>query len=151
MVQHSMKVLYHGHAIFYASCARIRILFTMKFVKIFVAWLVAIQLALAPILAQPLLIQPNMRPLGGSGVSNLRVIEQSKDGTEVLLGMDVMYDGFGGQTAQVVPLIEKRDQKGVSKWFGADPITVAIGKGPISIKVRYFNDEEGVPPELTTD
>ena len=37
----------------------------------------------------------------------------------------------------------------MSHWFGADPITVTIGKSPSSIKVKYFNDEEGVPPEVS--
>src|SRR5262245_53206574 len=117
----------------------------MKVLKIFIVWLLAIQLGLTPLFGQPIVLQPTLRPLAASGVSNLRVIEQSRDGTEVLFGMDVTYDGFCGQTALIVPVIEKKDQKGVSRWFGADPVTVPIGKSPISIKVKYFNDEEGVP------
>ena len=105
-----------------------------------------------PVAGQPVLIQPNRpQPVFGSGFNNLRVISQSPDGTEVSLGMDYTYDGFGGQTALIFPVIERKDQKGVSGWFGADPVTVTVGKGQISIKVKYFNDEAGVPPQFTSD
>ena len=105
-----------------------------------------------PVAGQPVLIQPNRnQPVFGSGVNNLRVVSQSPDGTDVLLAMDYTYDGFGGQTALIFPVIDKKDQKGVSGWFGADPVTVVVGKGQISIKVKYFNDEAGVPPQFTSD
>ena len=105
-----------------------------------------------PMAGQPTLIQPNRnQPVFGSGINNLRVASQSPDGTEVSLAMDYTYDGFGGQTALIFPVIDKKDQKGVSGWFGADPVTVVVGKGQISIKVKYFNDEAGVPPQFTSD
>lgn len=61
------------------------------------------------------------------------------------------YDGLAGATAHILPVIEKKSQKGVSAWFGANAQTVGAGRGTVSIKVRYFVDEEGVPSELTTD
>jgi hypothetical protein len=39
----------------------------------------------------------------------------------------------------------------VSVWFGSDPATIGQGRGSISIKVKYFNDEPGVPPMFTSD
>ncbi len=102
--------------------------------------------------AQPVLNSQNsFRPQSGTGITNLRVTRQSADGTEVVLTMDYAYDGLAGPNAQAIPLIEKKDQKGVSAWFGADPVAVGIGRGVISLTVKYFNDEPGVPPALTTD
>ena len=87
----------------------------------------------------------------GTGITRLRVLRQSEDGTEVVLTMDYNYDGFAGTTAVILPVIKKKGQPGVSGWFGCDPAVVPQGRGPISIKVKYFNDETGVPPQFTSD
>ena len=120
-----------------------------------VVWLLVLQLSgFLSLLAQPILIQPN-DPFGrapvGSGIENLRVSQQSADGTEALLTMDYTYDGFSGPIALLLPVIGKRGERGVAAWFGADPITVGRGRGTVSIKVKYFNDEPGVPPMFTSD
>jgi len=86
-----------------------------------------------------------------SGVANLRVGGVSEDGTEALLVMEYTYNGNAGPTALIVPVIENRRQRGVSGWFGADRVAVPRGKGLISIKVKFFNDEPGVPAAVTTD
>ena len=128
----------------------------MKLLKNLMIWALILQLSgIAPLLAQPVLIQPN-NPFGGtqmsgSGIENLRVMKQTADGTEALITMDYSYDGFGGSIAQVVPVIGKRGEKGVSAWFGSDPVTVGRGRGTITVKVKYFNDEAGVPPMFTSD
>ena len=118
-------------------------------------WTLVLQLSGLALFAQPILIQPNdpfgQRPVIGMGVENLRVVEQSADGTEALLTMDYSYDGFAGTTAKIVPMIGKKGQRGVSGWFGSDPVTIGRGSGTISIKVKYFNDEPGVPPMFTSD
>ncbi|MBM3838045.1 MAG: hypothetical protein FJ398_08780 [Verrucomicrobia bacterium] len=114
--------------------------------------LLALGLTLNSLVGQPVLTQPG--PFQGrpsTGVTNLRITSQSADGTEAVLTMDCGYDGFGGPTALVIPVIEKKGQKGVTAWFGADPAAIGIGKALISIKVKYFNDEPGVPPQFTTD
>jgi membrane protein involved in colicin uptake len=124
----------------------------MKRLKHIIAGWLAIHLSLGPLIAQPILTQPNpFQSQTGTGINNLRVVQQSPDGTEVVLTMEYTYDGFGGQNALIVPVIEKRDQKGIAAWFGADPVTVGMGKGLVSIKVKYFNDEPGVPLQLTSD
>ena len=128
----------------------------MKRLEQITIWLLIAQLSgVFPLLAQPILIQPG-DPFGarqtiGSGVENLRVVEQSADGTEAQLTMDYSYDGFSGPVAQLLPVIGKKGQKSVSAWFGSDPVTVGRGRGTITIKVRYFNDEPGVPPMFTSD
>lgn len=101
--------------------------------------------------AQPLILQPNQPQIGGNGIKNVRVVRQNPEGTEVVLAMDYTYDGFGGLTALVLPVIEKKDQKGIGHWFGLDPVTIGVGRGPVSVKVRFFNDEPGVPEKFTTD
>lgn len=131
----------------------------MNPVQQFVTWILILQLSglagVLPLLAQPVIIRPN-DPFGnqqtiGSGVENLRLVEQNADGTEALLTMDYSYDGFSGPVALLLPIIGKKGETGVSRWFGADPVTVGRGRGTVSIKVRYFNDEPGVPPMYTTD
>src|SRR5215510_14261119 len=128
----------------------------MKLLQQSVAWLLTIQLSGAPsLLAQPVIIQP-ADPFGnqksfGNGVENLRVARQNPEGTEVQLTMDYAYDGFGGPVAQVLPIIGKKGQGGVSAWFGADPVTVGRGRGTITQRVRFFNDEPGVPAMFTSD
>jgi len=124
----------------------------MSLLRSFTQALCAFGLSLSPVVAQPVLTQPGSfqgRPT--TGVTNLRITSQSADGSEAVLTMDCGYDGFGGPTALVVPVIEKRGQKGVAAWFGADPVAVGVGKALISIKVKYFNDEAGVPPQFTSD
>src|SRR5258708_2529413 len=124
----------------------------MKVLHHFISIMLALQLSLGSLLAQPVMVQqsPFQSPTG-TGITNLRLINQSPDGTEALLTMDYSYDGRLGPSVQIVPLFEKKDQKGVSAWFGADPVTVGQGRGPVSVKSKYFNDEPGVPPQLTTD
>ncbi len=110
------------------------------------------QLGMSPLLAQPIITQPTpIQPQMGNGVANLRVGNLSQDGTEVILTMDSSYDGFGGRSAKIIPIIQKKDQQQVSGWFGADPVTIGPGRGMISIKVKYFNDEASAPGQLTTD
>jgi hypothetical protein len=106
-----------------------------------------------PVPAQPRPVEvPELNTqLTSSGVRNLRVGTESADGTEVLLVMEYTYNGNSGPNAQIVPVIESRKQPGVSKWFGSDRVIVPRGKGPISFKVRFFNDEPDVPATLTTD
>ncbi|MBU6399619.1 MAG: hypothetical protein KGS61_04825 [Verrucomicrobia bacterium] len=117
------------------------------------AWLLTAQLGFGPLLAQPVFVpsESALKPTPGSAVTNLRVVRQSSDGTEVELSMNYTYDGFAGPSAMLVPVIEKRNQKGVSGWFGCDPVSVGQGKGIVSVKVKYFNDEAGVPPQFTSD
>src|SRR5688572_11730318 len=128
----------------------------MKILKQVAVWLLVFQLCgLGPLLAQPVLIQPN-DPFGQRapvvmGAENLRVSQQNTDGTEALLTLDYTYDGFAGPLALILPVIGKRGQQGVGAWFGSDPVTVGRGRGTISVKVRYFNDEPGVPPMFTSD
>ncbi len=128
----------------------------MKFLERSVVWLLVAQLSGWPaLLAQPVIIQPGS-PFGaqqnlGSGIDNLRISQQSPDGAEAHLTMDYSYDGFGGPVAQILPVIGKKGQKGVSAWFGADPVTVGRGRGTITLRVRYFNDEPGVPAVFTSD
>src|SRR5690242_2352864 len=98
-----------------------------KLLQRVVAWILVLQLSGGPaLLAQPVIIQP-VDPFGtqrsiGSGIENLRVSQQSPDGTEAQLTMDYSYDGNGGTVAQVLPVIGKKGEKGVSAWFGADPV-----------------------------
>ena len=86
-----------------------------------------------------------------TSVANVRTAGQSADGTEVTLVMDYTYNGSFGPTARIVPKIESRKQPGVSGWFGADMVAVPRGKGPVSFRVKFFNDEPGAPATLTTD
>src|SRR5665213_2733947 len=112
--------------------------------------LLAIQIGLAPILGQ-ILLQPQSHPAGGSGISNLRVVKQTADGTEVLLAMDFVYDGINGPDARILPEIADKKQPGIAKWFGTEPATIGVGHGTIQIRVKFFNDDPGVPPQVTTD
>lgn len=86
-----------------------------------------------------------------NGVSNLRVGSMSADGTETTLIMEYTYNGNNGPTALLVPVIDSRNQNGISGWFGAEQVAVPRGRGPVSFKVKFFNDEPGVPPTVTTD
>ena len=101
--------------------------------------------------ARPIEVPELNSRLTSSGVANLRVGAMSDDGTETLLIMEYTYNGNNGPTALIVPVIESRKQPGVSGWFGADRVSVPRGKGLISIKVKFFNDEPGVPATITTD
>jgi hypothetical protein len=113
----------------------------------------ALLMNLAPAFAQPVIVGGNdpLRGAGGSALRNLRVTEISADGTEAVLTLDYTYDGSMGASAFVVPVILKKGDKGVSAWFGANPQTVVRGRGTVSVKVRFFNDEPGVPSQLSTD
>jgi hypothetical protein len=124
----------------------------MKALKALLVSILVCQLSLGPLLAQPVILQPNpFESRTGTGVTNLRIVRQSADGTEVILTMEYSYDGFAGNNALAIPVIEKRNQKGVSAWFGSDPVAIGRGKGLISMTIKYFNDEPGVPPEFTSD
>lgn len=101
--------------------------------------------------ARPIEVPELNSRLTSSGVANLRVGAMSDDGTETLLIMEYTYNGNNGPTALIVPVIESRKQPGVSGWFGADRVSVPRGKGLISIKVKFFNDEPGAPATITTD
>jgi hypothetical protein len=121
----------------------------------FFAVVLIFQLALGPAFAQ---IFDSSSPFGGagntvnvSGISNLKIVDQSADGTEVTLNFDYTYDGLAGPTAKLIAVIEKRGEKGVAGWFGCDPVVVSKGNGPVSVRIRYFNDEFGVPPQFTSD
>ena len=122
----------------------------MKPLKCRCIGLLALQLVCA-LYAQPILIQPQNQNMGGTSVSNLRILKQSEDGTEVTLTVDFIYDGTSGPTARLAPVITDKKQPKASTWFGADPVSVGAGHGTVSLRVKYFNDDPGVPPELTTD
>ena len=125
----------------------------MKHLRALLVWCLVAQLAVPPVIAQPIIIQQDtFRPAtGGRTISNLRLVTQSSDGTEAVFAFDYTYDGLGGLSALILPVVEKRDQKGISAWFGVDPVTVAPGRGPLAVKIKYFNDEPGVPLQFTTD
>jgi hypothetical protein len=113
--------------------------------------LLVVELALN-LRAQPILIQPQgQQAFGGTSLSNLRVRNQSADGTETILTVDFSYDGVTSPTARILPVITDKKQPKISGWFGANPVSVSAGRGTISLRVKFFNDEPGVPPELTTD
>ncbi|MCF7709176.1 MAG: hypothetical protein K9N52_09790 [Verrucomicrobia bacterium] len=115
--------------------------------------LVALLSGSAAVNAQPILIQPVFEEPEArfNTIKNIYVMERSEDGTELVLGFDYTYNGAGGGTAQVVPVIEKKGLSNASAWFGANPVTINEGRGAVSVKVRYFNEEPGVPDQLTTD
>jgi hypothetical protein len=112
--------------------------------------LLVLQLAL-DLHAQPILVQPQSQSFGGTSLSNLRLRNLSSDGTEAILTVDFNYDGISGPTAHILPVISDKKQAKVSRWFGADPVSISTGRGTISLRVKFFNDEPGVPPDLTTD
>lgn len=86
-----------------------------------------------------------------NSISNLRVADQSKDGTELTLIMQYEYNGNNGSSALLVPIVDRNDDPEVARWFGADMIAVPPGTGPVSMKVRFFNDEAGAPEMMETD
>ncbi|GEM_PF-2149813 len=91
------------------------------------------------------------RAMAINSIANLRVAEQSEDGTELTLVMKYTYNGHAGANALLVPIIDRKDQPSAGGWFGADMVTVPTGSGPVSIKVKFFNDEPGVPQTFETD
>lgn len=121
--------------------------------KRFLFVLLGLLLVAVNVSAQPIIIGGGdpLKGTGGTTVRNLKVTEKSADGTEAVLTMEYSYDGSLGASAFIVPVIQKKGEKGVSAWFGADPQTVGRGRGLISVKVRFFNDEPGVPAQITTD
>ncbi len=86
-----------------------------------------------------------------SGAANLRFTVTQPDAEEAVLTFDYTYNGAVGPTARALAIVDLRSNKGSSAWFGCDAATLSRGKGTISIKVRFFNDEEGVPESVTTD
>ncbi len=125
----------------------------MKLLQWLLTGVLVVQLGFPWALAQPILIQPEspFQQQAGNGIANLRVTSQSKDGTLAILTFDYTYDGTSGASALLLPVIEKRNQKGIASWFGADPVAIGAGRGIVSAKVKYFNDEPGVPPQFTSD
>src|SRR5271154_4458100 len=119
--------------------------------KLGVSRCIGLLLLAASVCAEPILVQPQNPAITGTGLSNLRLRNLSADGTEAILTVDFMYDGLRGPTARLLPVITDKKQPNVSTWFGANPVTISAGHGTISLKVKFFNDEPGVPPELTTD
>jgi hypothetical protein len=109
--------------------------------------------------AEPMLIAPQQnliapqqsQAFAGSSLSNLRVLRQSADGSEAILTIDFTYDGLRGPSARLLPIITDKKKPNISGWFGADPVTISAGHGTVSLKIKFFNDDPGVPPELTTD
>jgi hypothetical protein len=109
--------------------------------------------------AEPMLIAPQQnliapqqsQAFAGSSLSNLRVLRQSADGSEAILTIDFTYDGLRGPSARLLPIITDKKKPNISGWFGADPVTISVGHGTVSLKIKFFNDDPGVPPELTTD
>ncbi len=112
--------------------------------------LLALQLGLN-LQAQPILVQPQNQGFGGSSLNNLRLRNLSADGTEAILTVEFNYDGVNGPSARILPVIRDKKQPNVSGWFGADAVPVSTGRGIISLRVKFFNDDPGVPPQLTTD
>jgi multidrug efflux pump subunit AcrA (membrane-fusion protein) len=109
-------------------------------------------LNLALTLHAQILVQPQSQSMPGSGVSNLRVLKQSADGTETILTVDFSYDGINGSSARLLPVImDKKQPREMSTWFGADAVTIGRGHGTVSLRVKFFNDDAGVPPQITTD
>src|SRR5688572_12095338 len=104
----------------------------MKALKQFAVWVLVFQLSgLGPLFAQPVFdgIDPfNQRSAVGMGAENLRVAQQTPDGTEALITLDYTYDGFAGPVALILPVIGKRGQRSVGAWFGSDPVTVGRGR-----------------------
>ncbi|MBI5461851.1 MAG: cell envelope integrity protein TolA [Gammaproteobacteria bacterium] len=88
---------------------------------------------------------------GSSGLFNLRVSPPTDEGREVIVTVECAYNGLAGPTAYAVPVFAKKGEKSVSGWFGSDMAFVTKGKGLISIKCRFFNDQPGVPAEVVTD
>jgi len=102
--------------------------------------------------ATPILIAPpQLQSFAGSSLANLRVLRQSANGTEAILTVDFIYDGLSGSSARLLPVITDKKRPKVSDWFGADPVGISSGRGTVSLRVKFFNDEPGVPAELTTD
>src|SRR5437868_770612 len=123
----------------------------MKVLQRFLAIILILQLSLGPIFAQAFEPTPFGANSSVSGISNLKVVDQAPDGTELTLNMDYAYDGIAGPTARIIAIIEKKGEKGIGGWFGCDPAVVSKGSGPVSLRIRYFNDEFGVPPQFTSD
>ena len=123
----------------------------MKLLKSRHIGLLALQFGVVLLPAQILVPMQNQGTFGGNDIRNLRVLNQSADGSEVTLTMEYSYNGASGSSARLFPVIANKSQQKVSSWFGADPVTIPTGHGTISIKVKFFNDEPGAPKELTTD
>ena len=95
---------------------------------------------------------PGQSTVIGTGAQNLRVFPENRERTVYQLTIDYTYDSSGGSTrAEIVPVIGKRNQEGVSGWFGCNPVTIGPGRGTVTLRVTFFNDEPGVPAAFTSD
>jgi hypothetical protein len=78
---------------------------------------------------------------------NLRVGGPTAEGTEATVTVDYTYDGTGGTVAYLIPIFEKKGQKGVPGWFGSDPVLISEGRGMATInsdsaeRARRLNQE----------
>ncbi len=110
-------------------------------------------IAVSTSLAQPVLAPfgQSSPSIGGNKISNVRIVSRSKDGTEIVLALQYQYDGLHGDSVRLLPVIQASDIPGAHRWFGVDPVDVPRGKGFVSMKIRYFNDEENVPMKVSTD
>jgi serine/threonine protein kinase len=84
-------------------------------------------------------------------IENLRVVRENGMENEAQIIIDYSYDGFHGPELQVVPVLGKRGERRVSGWFGSEPVVMLPGRGTVTVDVKYFNSEPGVPPACTTD
>lgn len=110
-------------------------------------------LAVSSAYAQPVLI-PNsqLKPaIGGNSISHVRIVSSGDGGTEAQLTMHYKYDGLHGNSVRLIPMIQSSTVPGAHRWFGVDPVEVPRGKGIVSMKIRFFNDEADVPARVVTD
>src|SRR3954462_13071056 len=78
--------------------------------------------------------QPGLPGVSKIGVSIQypRVVEQSADGTDVLLGINFSYDGFAGTSVILQPVVKDSHDPHVSFHFVAPPVTIGRGQGIIN-------------------
>ena len=82
----------------------------MNVLNRFIALVLIAQLGLGSALAQ--IVDPtsfgnnnnNFSTGGVSGISNLKIVDQAADGSEVTLGFDYTYDGVAGPTAKIIAI-----------------------------------------------
>ena len=84
-------------------------------------------------------------------IENLELTEQKGDGMEARLKIDYRFDDLDTETARVVAVVGQSGNPRASSWFGSDPVRINRGSGTVGLKVRYFNDEPGVPAAIASD